>query len=132
MNNTNESILITVKRMLIGIGEDDPNFDVILIPYINSALNHCVVVGLGQKGFKISGETETWEDFLGPDFEDYELVKNYISLKVRILFDPPTVGSAVQAINDEIAHCEWVINTLELVSHASSSTSGSEDTEDSD
>lgn len=131
-NSINESILITVKRMLIGIGEDDPNFDAILIPYINSALMHAAVVGCGKRGFAISGETETWEDFIGPDYKEWELVKNYVSLKVRLLFDPPTVGSAVEALNKEVEHAEWVLNTLELVSHASSSTSDSEDTEESD
>ena len=130
MSNLNESILITVKRMLIGIGEDDPNFDAILIHYINSMLMHSVIVGLGKKGFKITGESETWEDFLGPDFNDYELVKEYVSLKVRLMFDPPTVGSVVEAIKQEIEHAEWIINTLELVSHASSSTENSEEIED--
>ena len=132
MSTVNESILVTVKRMQIGIGEDDLNFDPILIPFINSALNMCWMVGIGKRGFKITGETETWEDFIGADFADFEMVKEYISLRVKLLFDPPTSGSAMKAMESKVAQIEYYLNTLEAASHASSKKSDSEDTEDSD
>lgn len=132
MSIVNESILVTVKRMQIGIGEDDLNFDPILIPLINSALGLSCIVGLGNPGFKITGETETWADFLGPDFAEYEIVKEYVAYKVKLIFDPPTTGSAIKAMEDRVAQIEYYINTLEAASHASSKTSDSEDIEDSD
>ena len=35
------------------------------------------------------------------------MIKSFVILSVRMLFDPPTSGSVAQAIKDQIAECEW-------------------------
>ena len=56
--------------------------------------------------FKLEDGTETWDQLLGED-TDYEGVKELVGLKVRLMFDTPTSGSVLQAIQDQIKNLEW-------------------------
>ena len=38
------------------------------------------------------------------------LTKTYIGLKVRLIFDPPTSGSVMQAYKELISEYEWRLN----------------------
>jgi hypothetical protein len=106
--SVNESILLSVKKLL-NVAEFDTNFDSDLILYINSALMVVWQIGIGQKGFKITGETETWEDLLGDDTH-LELVKTYVALKVRIAFDPPQSSFVLESVNKLITEYEYRLN----------------------
>ena len=64
-------------------------------------------MGVGpESGFSISDKTKTWVDYLGAN-ANLEAVKSYIYLKVRLIFDPPTSSSLIEAINRQIAELEW-------------------------
>lgn len=103
------SILTTVKRLL-GIEEEYTVFDEELIVYINSAIHALTQLGVGnQDGFSIHSDLETWDDFLGEDHPKLESVKTYISLKVRLVFDPPASSGAMEAMNMMIKEYEWRI-----------------------
>lgn len=104
-----DSILNTIKKML-GPENDDPHFDVDIIVHINSALSRLAQLGVGPpNGFSITGDSETWMDFIGND-ERLFAVKSYIYLRVRMVFDPPTVASVLQALQDQIKEDEWRLN----------------------
>ncbi len=103
-----ESILQSVKKKL-GIMPEYEHFDDEIITDINSAFSILNQLGVGpDEPFMISGSTEVWSDFI----EDgrIELVKSYIPLRVRLLFDPPTNSFLVESINKQIAEFEFRMN----------------------
>lgn len=101
-----ESILTSIKK-LIGITEEYTQFDVDIMIHINSAFSILCQLGVGPAdGFRISGKEDTWDQFL-QDEKKLELVKTYVYLKVKILFDPPLSSAVMDCINREISQCEW-------------------------
>lgn len=102
----NESILTSIKKLL-GITEDYSQFDADIIMHINSVFSTLMQIGIGPKsGFAITGEQETWNDFIG-DNKKQQSVISYVYLKVRLLFDPPSSSVLVSAINEQIKEFEW-------------------------
>lgn len=102
----NEKILDSVKT-ICNVAIDDDSFNNDLILYINSALMVIMEEWHGMDhAFRVQTGTETWTDLLGEDV-DYEGVKEFIGLKVRLMFDPPTSQAVLQAINDQIKDLEW-------------------------
>jgi hypothetical protein len=115
-----DSILNTIRKMVIGeipINSDDPEetqaYNTDLIIHINTAFATLAQLGAGPKGgFFITDATATWSDFFaGAEFKPdiAEMVKTYIYLKVRLIFDPPTNSSAVEQMNKQASECEWRI-----------------------
>lgn len=104
-----ESILTSIKKLL-GITEDYEHFDADIIMHINSVFMILNQLGVGpEKGFSISDETATWNDYL-PDGSNLEAVKSYIHLKVRLLFDPPLSSSVMESMQHMISELEWRLN----------------------
>lgn len=104
-----ESILTSIKKML-GITEEYEHFDTDLIMHINSVLMILTQLGVGSSdGFSIKGKEEAWTDFL-PEGTQLELVKSYVYLKVKLLFDPPLGSAVVEVINRQICEFEWRLN----------------------
>lgn len=105
-----ESILTSIKKLL-GITEEYTHFDNDLIMHINSVLMILSQLGVGpSEGYSISSSAETWTDFLGDDLKKLQSVKSYVALKVRLMFDPPTSSSVMEAINNQIREFEWRLN----------------------
>lgn len=103
-----ESILASVKKML-GITEEYKAFDPDIIIHINTVLAILHQLGIGpDEGFQIDGPQQTWADLFGND-PRLNLIKSYVQLRVRLLFDPP-VGSALDSYNRIISEFEWRIN----------------------
>lgn len=102
-----ESILDSIKHML-GIQKEDTNFDTELIIYINGALMILHQLGVGPKGYKITGDGNTWDELLS-DRTDLELVKPAVYLRVRLTFDPPQNSFLVNAIKEQIVEYDWRI-----------------------
>ena len=107
-----ESILTSIKKML-GIPEEYDHFDPDLIMHINSVLSILTQIGVGpSEGFRIEDDLATWEDFLGDD-TNYEAVKSYVHLRVKLLFDTSTLSSAViESMNRMISESEWRLNAI--------------------
>lgn len=104
-----ESILTSIKKML-GIAEEYTHFDMDLIMHINSVLTILTQIGVGpSKGFSIEDDGATWSDFL-PDAYNLELVKSYVYMKVRLMFDPPQSSSVMEAMKNNISELEWRIS----------------------
>lgn len=104
------SILTSIKKLL-GIPESYDAFDLDIIMHINTVFAILYELGVGDKAFSISDSTTTWGEFL-EDSRDLELIKTYIYLKVRLIFDPPTSSAAIQALKDLISEFEFRINIL--------------------
>lgn len=104
-----DSILISIKKLL-GISEDYTHFDTDLIIHINSVFSILNQLGVGpEKGFSITDEYAIWDDFVSNN-NRLELIKSYVYLKVRLMFDPPTSSALTDAINRQISELEWRIN----------------------
>ena len=105
-----DSILLTIKEML-GLSKTYPAFNTDVIRNINGSLFSLMQLGVGPRtGFRITGESETWQDFIG-DRNDLEGVINYVYIKARIVFDPPTSAAVLQALKEELKEYEYRINT---------------------
>lgn len=101
-----ESILTSIKKML-GIIEEYEQFDADLIMHINSVFMILNQIGVGpSRGFSIKGEDEIWTDFI-PDDSRLELVKSYMHLKVKLIFDPPLGSAVIEVMNRQIQEFEW-------------------------
>jgi hypothetical protein len=104
-----DSIFKTIKGLL-GPDADYNEFDQDIIVFINSAIATLTQLGIGpDSGFRITGENETWQDFLG-DATDLDSVKSYIYMKVRIAFDPPTSSFVMSAYEEACKEYEWRLN----------------------
>jgi hypothetical protein len=107
-----ESILTSIKKLL-GIAKDYTQFDNDIIIHINSVFTTLTQLGVGPStGFYIEDDTAEWTDFI-PDLNVMQAVKTYIYLKVRILFDPNSLGSATLAAYErQIQEYEWRLNVI--------------------
>lgn len=109
-----ESILLTIRKMLGGLivetGDEGP-FDMDLIIHINTTLQTLNQLGVGKEDFEIIDEEQTWNQFLGRSFKNLNMVKTYVYLKVKSYFDPPSSGTLMEAMKEQIAELEWRLNT---------------------
>lgn len=102
-----DSILTSIKKLL-GVDENYEHFDQDIIMHINSIFMVLHQLGVGANPYFIEDKTATWNDYLGEDgITNYQAVKTYIYLKVRLVFDPPTSSYVVEAINNQIKELEW-------------------------
>ena len=105
-----ESILTSVKKML-GIVEEYKHFDADLIMHINSVFSIITQLGVGpSEGFSITDDTAVWTDFLPEADKDFSLVKSYMHLKVKLIFDPPASSAILESMNRMINEFEWRLN----------------------
>ena len=104
-----DSILNSIKKIL-GMPPEYDAFDTDLVIHINSVFGILAQLGVGPEGgFSISDNTTLWKAYLG-DSKDLEMVKSYIALKVRLIFDPPTIGAVMDAMKEQIRELEWRLN----------------------
>lgn len=104
-----DSILTSVKKML-GITEECKDFDPDIIMHINTVLMILTQLGVGpEEGFYIEDDSSFWDDFV-KDLSKLEAIKTYVYMKVRLMFDPPTGSSAMEATNRIIDELEWRLN----------------------
>lgn len=106
MDTNSTSVLDTIKK-LVGVDKDYGAFDADLLVAINGAFMILNQLGVGpEHPFSIDNAEATWLDF-SSDMSMMELVKNYIYLRVRLLFDPPSTGVLHEAMERQISEFEW-------------------------
>lgn len=107
-----ESILASIKESL-GIPENYTQFDKQIIMHINSVFTTLTQLGVGpSEGFYIEDKSSEWSDFIS-DMSKLHAVKTYVYLKVRIVFDPASLGSATLAAYErQIQELEWRLNLV--------------------
>jgi hypothetical protein len=104
-----DSILDNTKKTL-NLASDYTAFDQDIILHINSVFSTLNQLGIGPAaGFSITDKVPVWADFLEGDLR-LNNVKSYMYLRVRLLFDPPTLGYVIDAMQAQIKELEWRIN----------------------
>ena len=104
-----DSILTSIKKLL-GITEEYTHFDKDIIMHINSVFMILQQLGVGPaEGFYIEDDTSTWTEYL-EDPTQLQMVKSYMGMKVRLLFDPPSNGNITNSMNQLINEFEWRLN----------------------
>lgn len=103
-----ESILISVKKML-SINEDCTDFDTDIIININTVMSMLNQMGVGpEEGFIVTSSTETWSELLNNVFV-LNMVKTYMFLKIKLIFDPPLSASVLGSTERLITELEYRI-----------------------
>lgn len=92
-----ESILESVK-MNMGIIENYTVFDEQLVMNINMVFSILYEIGAGPS-FYIDGDNKTWSDYTTDKILE-GMVKQYMYLSVKMIFDPPTSSIAEKAAED--------------------------------
>lgn len=104
-----ESILTSVKKML-GIVEDYEQFDSDIIMHINSVFSILNQLGVGPKnGFIIEDKNSKWNEFIQNE-KTLQLVKTYMFMKVKMMFDPPLSSAVIECYKLQISEYEWRLN----------------------
>lgn len=107
MAENTDSILADVKQML-SIEPSVTEFDVDILSHINSAFFTLFQLGIGPTSpFYINSDT-TWELF--ETIVPKDVVRDYLYLKTKLIFDPPSSSSLIEAIKDRIAELEFRMN----------------------
>lgn len=104
------SILTSVKKNC-NIPEDVTVFDPDIIMHINSVFAQLNQMGVGPKEtFMIEDDSAQWEDF--STNLDINMVRSYMYLEVRLMFDPPTASvlSSLEKKRDEFV---WRLNVAD-------------------
>lgn len=109
--SVDDSILNSVKK-LIGPDYDYGPFDRDLIMHINSAFMILNQLGLGpNKPYRISGSNEVWTDFMS-DVENFQSVIDYVYLRCRLIFDPPSSSFVLSSLKEQQQELEWRLNVM--------------------
>jgi hypothetical protein len=104
------SILTSTKKIL-GIAEDYTVFDEDIITHINTVFTTLTQLGVGPlEGFMIEDASATWDDYMPIVDMQFNSVRSYIYLRVRLLFDPPTTSYLIGAFDQQIKELEWRLN----------------------
>lgn len=103
------SILDSVKKLL-GISEYDDGFDYEIKDLINAEFLTLHQLGIGpEAGFSISGPDDKWEDYTN-NAKLLDAVRQFVYLRVRLVFDPPASSTVSDAINNRINELEFRLN----------------------
>ena len=102
-----ESILTSVKKLL-NIEPDVTVFDDELIIHINSVFSILFQVGVGPQNnaFMIYDDSKSWTEFIDK-VETIQMVKSYMYLRVRLLFDPPASSYVLSSFETQAKELEW-------------------------
>ena len=106
-----DSIFNSVKKV-VGLLGDDDSFDEDLLLHINSVVSTLRQLGLSiPADFYVRDDVQTWQNLLG-EFRDLDLVKSYMAMKVRLMFDPPSSSFGLKSMEEMVKEYEWRINVL--------------------
>lgn len=101
-----ETSILTSTKKILGVQEADTSFDPDISTHINSTLVIVKQLGLGPDPMIfIEDKEQTWDQLdLTPN--QLNLCRSYVFLRVRMLFDPPTLSFLIDAISKQILEHE--------------------------
>jgi len=106
-----ESILKSTKKSL-GLDAAYTPFDLDILVCINSVLATLAQIGvLPDAGYSVADADDNWDD-LDLSQPMLGMVKSYIYVKVRVLFDPPTTSFLLSAYQKQAEEFEWRLKML--------------------
>lgn len=108
------SSILTDIRTMIGPSSTYEHFDTDLITNINAAfavLSYDLGVG-PENGFSITGTSEEWGDFISDDEALVGLVKTFIYMRTKLIFDPPQHGALLDSYKSLLDETTWRLNEI--------------------
>lgn len=106
-----QSILTSTKKIL-GLDSSYTAFDLDVITHINMSMSLLNELGIGPSGgLYIEDSTTEWSS-LNLNDNVLSLVKTYIFLKVRYLFDPPTTSFLLEAVKSQVQEMEYRLTNI--------------------
>lgn len=105
----NKNVLLDVKQN-IGVADSNTVFDEIIITGISGG-----IATLNQLDCMLCQTlitpSATWDKLVNSKYESiFPLIKQFIILHTKLIFDPPTSSVLTQTIKSEISQLEWRIN----------------------
>jgi len=105
----NDSILVSIKKLL-GITEEQTDFDADIIMHINTTFTILNELGVGpEEGFIIEDENKYWSEYIS-DARKLDKIKTYMYLRVKLYFDPPQNSTLLESMNRQKDELEWRLN----------------------
>lgn len=103
-------ILTEIKRML-GIQPEVSEFNIDILSHVNGAFFTLYQLGIGPSDtpFSVDADT-TWYEF--DTVVPYDVLRDYVYLKTKLVFDPPTASNIFEAYKDRIAELEFRMNVM--------------------
>lgn len=106
-----DSILLSVRKIVLE-NQENSAFDTDIIMLINTAFSVLSQMGMGpSEGFVIADDSKKWTDYL-KDTPTLEMVKTYVTLSVKVVFDPPNSAAVLNSLNAKIDKYEWLIKAV--------------------
>lgn len=104
-----DSILNSTKQLL-GLGEGYDVFDPNIIMHINTVFSNMKQMGIGpEEGFIVKDKNDLWDDYIKDRHSSLQSIKDYVYMKVRIMFDPPANGNLLESLNKTATELEYRI-----------------------
>lgn len=104
-----EQSILTSTKQILGLDEGYTAFDLDICTHINAAFSVLHDLGLDPAGgFTVQDKSTLWEEY-PVNLDQLNMIKSYVWLKVRNLFDTPTSSFAIDAAKEQIAEFEWRI-----------------------
>lgn len=101
-----EQSILTSTKKLLGIGDDYTAFDLDILTHINSTFAIVQQLGVGPAdGVVVEDSAMNWSDLELP-LNQLSLLKSYMFLRVRTLFDPVGSGFLIAAMERQLAEYE--------------------------
>lgn len=130
MSLAQQSILDSVKKV-VNMAPSYTAFDEDLVMHINAQFSKLYSLGVGPKtaAFEIEDSSAKWGDFLQGK-TNINMVKTFVCMAVRLIFDPPPTSFGISAVEREIEQMGWRLNVLDddtHQSHATTTPSGGSD-----
>jgi hypothetical protein len=99
--------ILKSTKELLGVPDEVTDFDSQLVIFINMVLVTLNQFGVGEANYQTTLTDGDLEDFIPGDEGIHSSVQMYIFFKVRLLFDPPSTGYVLAALEKAIAEQEW-------------------------
>lgn len=96
-------------RKVIGGGLIDHYFDEQICMHINTEIFTLDQLGVVINHVVVNDETK-WTEVI-PDIKEFEAIKTWLGLKVRLIFDPPTSSYVMESITSNLNELEFRIQT---------------------
>lgn len=102
-----DSILASTKKIL-GISDEYTAFDLDIMTHINAVFFVVNQLGVGPTDVVvIEGSEDKWSDISDIPPNQLSMLKTYMYMKVRMLFDPPATSFVIDAMNNQIKELEY-------------------------
>ncbi len=109
------SILSDIKRSL-GVEPDVDEYDVDILMHLNSTLAVLYQVSGTNSGSVpyVTDDSVEWDALIDPTGQT-AMIRSYIHISVRLLFDAPNTSFAINALKEQKTEYEWRLRELEHV-----------------